>query len=102
MPSRQEGFGLDYAAALWHGLPCLASTRDAGAEVVRDGVTGQLVPYGDAAATADALVSLLGDPGRLAQMGAAARLDARERFTYERFKRDLLRALDLSDSPFRD
>jgi hypothetical protein len=32
-------------------------------------------------------------------MGAAASLDARERFTYERFKRDLLRALDLSDSP---
>jgi len=101
MPSRQEGFGLVYAEALWHGLPCLASTRDAGAEVVRDGVTGQLVPYGDAAATADALVSLLGDPARLAQMGAAASRDARERFTYERFKRDLLRGLDLSDSPSR-
>lgn len=97
MPSRQEGFGLVYAEALWHGLPCLASNQDAGAEVVRDGHTGQLVPYGDVAAIAEAITGLLGDPEQLRVMGEAARRDARERFGYERFKRDLLAALDLAE-----
>jgi len=94
MPSRQEGFGLVYAEAMWHGLPCLASTRDAGAEVVRDGATGLLVPYGDVAAIARAIAALLCDPGACARMGAEARREARERFGYERYKRDLLAAVD--------
>jgi phosphatidylinositol alpha-1,6-mannosyltransferase len=96
MPSRQEGFGLVYAEALWHGLPCLASTADAGAEVVRDGETGRLVPYGDVDAAAEAIAGLLLDPEGLRAMGEAAGRDARERFGYERFKRDLLAALELS------
>ncbi|MCA9510008.1 MAG: glycosyltransferase family 4 protein [Myxococcales bacterium] len=97
MPSRQEGFGLVYAEAMWHGLPCLASTRDAGAEVVRDGETGVLVPYGDVAAIGAAIAGLLGDAERLARMGRAAFAEARERFGYARFRRDLLAALDLGD-----
>ena len=47
MPSRQEGFGLVYAEAMWHGLPCVGSTADAAAEVIRDGVTGVHVTYAD-------------------------------------------------------
>lgn len=95
MPSRQEGFGLVYAEAMWHGLPCLASTRDAGAEVVRDGETGVLVPYGDVDAIARAIARLLRDPEALARMGAEARREARERFGYERFRRDFLAAIEL-------
>ena len=98
MPSRQEGFGLVYAEAMWHGVPCLASRDDAGAEVVRDGATGVLVPYGDVEAIGDQIVSLLGDPERLARLGEAARAEARERFGYARFKRDLLAALGLEST----
>jgi phosphatidylinositol alpha-1,6-mannosyltransferase len=93
MPSRQEGFGLVYAEAMWHGLACLGSHADAAGELIEHGTTGLLVPYGDAASTAQALTALLGDPERTARMGAAGRQRALERFSYPRFKRDLLDAL---------
>ncbi len=64
MPSRQEGFGLVYAEAMWHGLPCIGSTSDAAGEVIVDGETGLLVPYGNAEAIANAAGGLLGDPER--------------------------------------
>jgi phosphatidylinositol alpha-1,6-mannosyltransferase len=98
MPSRQEGFGLVYAEALWHGLPCVGSTADAAGEVIADGETGLLVPYGDAAAVGDAVASLLADPERRRRMGEAGARQARERFGYARFRADLLRALDLEPS----
>jgi phosphatidylinositol alpha-1,6-mannosyltransferase len=96
MPSRQEGFGLVYAEALWHGLPCVASDADAGRTLVSDGVTGRLVPYADPRALADALASLLADPARLRAMGEAGQREARERFGYAAFARAFLAALDLS------
>ena len=95
MPSRQEGFGLVYAEAMWHGLPCVASNADSGAEVVRDGETGVLVPYGDVAAIASTLTALLCDPERCRRMGEAGAHAARTRFAYPRFREDVLRALEL-------
>jgi len=95
MPSRQEGFGLVYAEAMWHALPCIGSTSDAAGHVIRDGETGVLVPYGDVPAIASALCGLLGQPERALRMGAAARRHAVDRFGYPRFRRDLLAALDL-------
>src|SRR5262252_8472436 len=85
MPSRQEGFGLSYAEAMWHGTPCIGSSRDAAGEVIRDGESGLLVPYDDRAALAAALVRLLGDPGLRAKMGEAGRRLARDRYRYARF-----------------
>jgi phosphatidylinositol alpha-1,6-mannosyltransferase len=93
MPSRQEGFGLVYAEAMWHGTPCIGSTLDAAGEVIRDGESGLLVPYGDPAALAAALVRVLADPALRARMGEAACRRARTHFTYPRFRSDLLRAL---------
>src|SRR5262249_34823734 len=43
MPSRGEGFGLVYLEAMRFAKPCIASTVDAGREVVADGETGLLV-----------------------------------------------------------
>lgn len=95
MPSRQEGFGLAWAEALWHGTPCIGSTLDAAGEVIRDGETGLLVPYGDREAVAAAVIELFTDPERRKRMGEVARADARQRFGYARFRSDLLTALDL-------
>jgi phosphatidylinositol alpha-1,6-mannosyltransferase len=96
MPSRQEGFGLVYAEAMWHGLPCIGSTSDAAGQVIRSGETGLLVPYGDVRALEAALCDLLARPERAAQMGAAGRRRALEEFAYPRFRRDLLAALELA------
>ncbi len=96
MPSRQEGFGLAWAEAMWCGLPCVGSTADAAGEVIRDGETGLLVPWGDVAAIGAAVGALLVDPARARRMGEAGRRHARERFSYDRFRRDLLAALEPS------
>ena len=96
MPSRQEGFGLVYAEAMWHGLPCIGSTADAAGQVIAEGETGRLVAYGDVRETAAATADLLADPLRAQAMGEAGRKRARERFGYERFRGDLLAALELA------
>ena len=95
MPSRQEGFGLVYAEALWHGLPCVGSSADAAGEVIDAGETGLLVPYGDVEAVGQAVASLLADPERRRRMGEAGARRARERFGYARFRDELWSALDL-------
>jgi phosphatidylinositol alpha-1,6-mannosyltransferase len=95
MPSCQEGFGLVYTEAMWHGLPCLGSSADAASWVIRDGVTGRLVPYGDAPAIADAVGSMLSNAGALATMGEAGRREVETRFGPDQFREKLLTSLDL-------
>jgi len=95
MPSRQEGFGLVYAESMWHGLPCIGSTADAAGQVIRDGETGLLVPYDDRPALGEALVRILEDSDYCARLGEAAARRARDFFGYERFKDDVLRALEI-------
>lgn len=90
LPSKQEGFGLVYAEAMWHGIPCLAAISEAPREVLVEGETGVLVPYGDTNAIATSLIELLSDPERRITMGRAGRRRAEELFVYDRFKRDLL------------
>ncbi len=85
-----------YAEAMWHGLPCIGSTADAAGQVIADGKTGILVPYGDVRALTEALVSLLSDPERARALGDAGRERSRDYFCYERFRRDFLAALELA------
>ncbi len=93
MPSRQEGFGLVYAEAMWHGLPCLGSVADAASDVIQHGRTGLLVPFGDAEATAEALVRLLGDPEYSDRLGRNGQLLARERYSPAAYESRLAEAI---------
>jgi phosphatidylinositol alpha-1,6-mannosyltransferase len=95
MPSRQEGFGLVYAEAMWHGLPCIGSYADAAGQVISDGETGLLGPYDDRPALGEALVRILEDSDYCARLGEASAKRARDYFGYERFKKDVLRALEI-------
>lgn len=95
MPSWGEGFGLVFAEAMAHGLPCIASRLDAGAEVVADGETGRLVDPQDPEELFRALRELLADPDLRTRMGEAGRRRAAELYSVERFNarvRDLLEA----------
>ena len=47
VPSEFEGFGLSAAEAMAAGVPVVASDVDGLREVVEDGVSGILVPFGD-------------------------------------------------------
>jgi glycosyltransferase involved in cell wall biosynthesis len=53
-------------------------------EIVRDGVTGLLVPPGDPPALADAIGRLIESPRLAAEIGGAGRRMIEERFTCER------------------
>ncbi|WP_438023931.1 glycosyltransferase [Sorangium sp. So ce233] len=77
--------------AMAEGLPVVATAVGGMAEQVDDGVTGRLVPPGDAEAFAGALVELANDPARRARMGAAGWERARERFSLERMVADYAR-----------
>ena len=77
VPSRwAEPQGLVAIEAMTAGAPVVASAVGGLAELVEPGVSGVLVPPGDAAALARALDGLLADPGRRARMGQAGRARA--------------------------
>jgi glycosyltransferase involved in cell wall biosynthesis len=71
--SPRESFGLTLAEAAACGRPVVATRSGGAEEIVVHGETGLLVPVGDFAALADAVISLLADPERANAMGAAGR-----------------------------
>jgi glycosyltransferase involved in cell wall biosynthesis len=73
LPSRNEGMGRALLEAQAAGIPVVASRVGGIPDVVEDGRTGVLVPPGDPRALAEALVTLLANPGLRAAMGRAAR-----------------------------
>lgn len=64
------------------GLPVVASAVGQNAEVIQDGRSGLLVPPGDAAAFARAVLDLLADPVRRAALGTGAAERVRESFRW--------------------
>lgn len=80
LPSWTEALPTTLIEAAACGVPVVATDVGGVAEVVDDGVTGLLVPPGQAAPLAAAVASLLADPERRAAMGRAAQQRARERF----------------------
>ncbi|MFC4036032.1 glycosyltransferase family 4 protein [Streptomyces polygonati] len=75
--SSMESFGMTIVEAMRVGLPVVATDCPLGPrEIVRDGVTGLLVPPRDIAGIAGALLALIEDDGRRKEMGRAALLSA--------------------------
>jgi len=80
LPTRNEALPTALIEAAACGIPAVASAVTGVLEVVKDGETGLLVPYGDDERLASALVALLQDADRRTLMGRAARRLAEERF----------------------
>jgi glycogen(starch) synthase len=72
-PSLYEGSSLVTLEAMAHRRPVVATTAGGLPDKVQQGVTGWLVPPGDASALAAAISGALGRPGRLPAMGLAGR-----------------------------
>jgi glycosyltransferase involved in cell wall biosynthesis len=75
-----EGFGLVVAEGVVRGLPAVVTALGGQAEQVRETGAGLTVSPGDAAALANTLRTLAGDPARLATLAARAR-SAAPRYT---------------------
>jgi glycosyltransferase involved in cell wall biosynthesis len=79
MSSRSEGFPMSLIEALAEGTPLVSFDCPRGpGEIVVDGSNGLLVPDGDIVGLADALATLMRDPGLRERMGEQALRDARQ------------------------
>src|SRR5439155_1433457 len=75
LPSHAEGMSNALLEAMALGRPAVATAVGGNPDVVRDGVTGRLVPPGQPPALAAALAELLAEPARAVTLGAAARCE---------------------------
>ena len=71
--SRSEGLPFNVMEAMYAGLPVVASAVKGHTDLIEDGRTGLLYPYGDRDAFVRAVTMLLDDPKLGQTMGAAAR-----------------------------
>ncbi len=95
MPSVASAVGTDglptvIIEAMAHGIPVIASRHAAIPELVRDGVTGTLVPPADPAALAQALRAALEGDGGTSEMCRRARRVVEEEFDLKRNAASLL------------
>ncbi|MCH8025277.1 MAG: glycosyltransferase family 4 protein [Chloroflexi bacterium] len=81
-PSLYEGFGLPAAEAMACGAPVLATTAGAYPEVIEDGVSGVLVPPGDAGALADGIERILDDAELQRRLGEEGRRRIVDHFSW--------------------
>jgi trehalose synthase len=94
-----EGFGLTVAEAMWKGRPVVASRIGGIQDQVEDGRTGVLLDDpADLRAYGEAVLGLLKDARRAAEIGAAARERVRDEFLGPR---SLLQYMKLMESLLR-
>jgi glycosyltransferase involved in cell wall biosynthesis len=93
LPSSGEGFGLVYLEAMAHGKPVIGGAHGGAPEVIADGVTGYLVPHGDAVQLATSLETLLADPAGAQKMGARGRQRVEKEFKFSVFAKSLKKIL---------
>lgn len=89
MTSQFEGLPLALLEAMAAGRAVAVTAVGGIPEVVDDGETGVLRPFGDTGGLADAAVGLLDDPDRRRALGRAARRRVEERFGIRRMAAEL-------------
>lgn len=93
-PSLYDTFPLVVLEAMAHGLPVVAARHGAIEDIVKDGVTGFIVPPDDPLALANGLASLARDSDLCRRFGQAARQRFMENFKFEIFEKNLVEILD--------
>jgi len=79
--SQTESFGLVIAEAMAAGTPVVATETEGAKEVIEDQKTGILVPIGDVNRIANAIITLVENPG---DIGLRAREAANKKFSLKR------------------
>jgi len=84
LPSHREGLPMVLLEAMAHGRAVVATPVGGIPSLVEDGVTGLLVPTGDARLLREAITKLLGNPALRRKLGRAARAKVEEVAGWER------------------
>ena len=93
LPSRGEGFGMVYLEAMASGKPVIGGQHGGTPEVIQDGVTGYLVPHGDAVHLATSIETLLSNPALAQEMGRKGRERVDRDFRFNVFAKSLKKIL---------
>jgi len=80
LPSKNEGISNTILEAMASGVPVIATSVGGNVELVEPGINGLLVQPGDVANLAQALLSYLDAPARIAEHAGLARRYAEQRF----------------------
>lgn len=83
LPSFNEGISNTILEAMASGLPVIATKVGGNPELVDAGVTGELVPIGDAEAMARAIIAYASNPERARAAGRAGRAAVERHFSME-------------------
>lgn len=84
LPSRTEAFGISLIEAMACGKPVIATRNGPFPEIIKDGVTGVLIPCDSPSALAEAIVNLAIDAEKRKELGERAAKDVIERFNIEK------------------
>ncbi len=83
LPSQVDTFGIVLLEAWLHGKPVIGARAGGIPEVIDEGRTGLLVPFGDAAALAQSIAWMLDHPEEAAEMGRRGREVTLQRWTWD-------------------
>jgi glycosyltransferase involved in cell wall biosynthesis len=83
IPAEAESFGLGLAQGMAMAKPVIGSDIPGVRMLVRNGVDGFLVPFGDKAALAERILQLASSPELRKQFGAASRARILQNFTWK-------------------
>lgn len=94
--SSSEGFPNVVLEASGAGLPVIATAAGGTQEILRDGVTGYLIPVGDVEAATARILTLAKDPALAANLGEAGAARIAQEFPEQRFREGLRFVLNLT------
>jgi glycosyltransferase involved in cell wall biosynthesis len=83
LPSRDDSFGIVLLEAWLHGKPVIGARAGGIPDVVEEGKTGLLVPYGDPTALVEAIGWILDNPEEATRMGRLGRQLTLEQWTWK-------------------
>ena len=78
------------AETLASGVPIITTDQQSNPEIVREDITGQLVPLGDVDATTEALDKMLSNQEETLQMGREAKVDIATRWNWNNYATEIV------------
>ena len=94
LPSLGEGISNTILEAMATGLPVIATSVGGNVELVKEGLTGMLVPPGVPAAMTEAILHYHRNPDLIVKHGKAARLQIETSFSMEAMTKGYLQVYD--------
>ena len=87
--SQGESFSMTVLEACGAGVPVIATASGGPQEIVRDGITGYLIPVADVAAAAERMLLLARQPEKARAMGEAGAEHVRRQFSMQKLRMQL-------------